>query len=406
MMALTFNGQLSHQEHNESQDEAVSNGYQSSSVEATPCEPKASSSRPEVFENDDIFHQNLNSSNDRKEDCKIERTPSFENWTRNELKNENERLGFEDASDVSSSVLLERAKEAWRETALEVLRLQERNHHQFSLQDQSCSDEDGSDEMGIDEGLNTDPKQIEGYMEAGRFDEPGGSSPRSSQMGTKANYQLTASNTYISGTGGGYRSDKSNLSRPASDVDVDENDSVLRGELEWIPPKNVMPDYSSYSKSALEVEYFSLHSLQEDQKACSEISSPPAALPKTKPAILARVIKLWETIYKLEPTLVEEGSSEVLSLRKQKKMIAPKKKKLTFEEIDELLGRVCVEDERLYLEILRYEPFKLSVFENKVAEACRIEHAKPISSLILSKWLDWQAISYYTLDPTVSRKRH
>ncbi|KAH9820482.1 hypothetical protein DFH28DRAFT_627061 [Melampsora americana] len=149
-----------------------------------------------------------------------------------------------------------------------------------------------------------------------------------------------------------------------------------------------MPDYSSYSKSALEVEYFSLYALQQDQKPRSEIPSPPPALPKTKPAILARVIILWRRIY--IPELTVEGSSQVSNLKKQKKSVVPKKKKLTSEEIDELLSRVCLEDESFYMRILRYEPFKLSVFESKVADAVRIENAKPISSLILSKWFGFE----------------
>lgn len=50
--------------------------------------------------------------------------PDFELWTKRDLRNENERLGFEDLSDASSSCLLRRAVEAWRETMQAITLLQ------------------------------------------------------------------------------------------------------------------------------------------------------------------------------------------------------------------------------------------------------------------------------------------
>ncbi|KAG0141131.1 hypothetical protein CROQUDRAFT_307697 [Cronartium quercuum f. sp. fusiforme G11] len=307
-----------------------------------------------------------------------EQMPRFEEWTRQELQNENEILGFEDGSDVSDEGLIRRATEAWKDAAREIA-LRNRVDVGFASDPRLSFGSEKGGQVGLSEicwsGVGDDSSLL-------LLD------PTRELAWTRKDPQAdvensTASSDKLNDTGQKRRGAEVSLQIASSS----EDETDLAAPQPARPP---MPDYSSFSKTELELEYHTLHSLKQPDP---ELASPPPTLPKTKLAIVGRVVKLWQSIY----------HPEALS---QKKSAVPKKKKLSEDEIDQLLERVCMEEPDFYMSLLRYEPFKLSVFEDKVAIALEIEHAKPIASLVLTKWLDWQALSYYTLDPTVSRKRH
>lgn len=117
-----------------------------------------------------------------------------------------------------------------------------------------------------------------------------------------------------------------------------------------------MPSFNSYSKAALEIEYFNLHALCQAQQPSSGFSPPPT-LPKTKTALLNRVMKLWQSLYDPEgkTSIKSTTLSQASAGKKPKKIAVPKKKKLSPEGIDDLLSHVCTQDPQFYMRLLRYE---------------------------------------------------
>ncbi|MBW0508955.1 hypothetical protein O181_048670 [Austropuccinia psidii MF-1] len=359
--------------------------------------------------------------------------PSYHRWSRSQLKNENERLGYQDGSDVSTGGLIQRAKNGWRyqieiqkqlkfkEKPIEISNNTsqqdeiEREERVLELSSSSGSQLDEINDLEADEDV--EERHEIWSLQPDWYD----------QDDQDINWAAEILNSPVGPP------------RASSDVDVfDTNQTQTQ------PHPNLRPNYETYPKSELVSEFNKLKEIFVSQNKELELLGSFQEIPKTKPAILRRVIQYWDLIYhdnqderiKLKHKITKQSNAEI---GKKLKII---KQKVTYEELDELMTHICMDEPEFYLRILRYEPIQFSVFQEKLklhlekqfekdlknmkeilinnsSQKTHVEelredgikrelelNRKMISNENLIKWLDFQSISFFVLDPHINRKRY
>ncbi|WAQ92628.1 hypothetical protein PtA15_17A110 [Puccinia triticina] len=324
--------------------------------------------------------------------------PSYERWTRAQLENESERLGYPDGPRLATAALVARAQAAWA-------------RQQPASPSRSDAEPDAGSSGSADD------------------DRPGSrADPQEETREDSLEWEL-------------------NLLNPA--------DHALFAASDADDGPAVRPCFESFSRAQLEREHAALaHRIRARPADAAEPARVPAAraaldsMPKTKPALARKVLRLWDALHPLPAD--PPAAVRIVSV------------KLDLAGLSRVMACLLAIDPALYLRILRFEPIQLAVLEDKVRavldqefEATFAHHlrqredagrAEGLSSAgssdddsgedaldeapakrpapkaprprrsppalskhvlhadTLARWLDLQAISYFLLDPAVPRK--
>ncbi|KAI8454147.1 hypothetical protein BY996DRAFT_4582239 [Phakopsora pachyrhizi] len=315
--------------------------------------------------------------------------PRFEDWTKDQLKNESERLGFEDGSEHSMSSLIERARFGWKDYEInESDCSSDQAKHQRGLQD-NYDMRFGNYEIdndGFEDVLVESSSKAEEEVES-KLDEEG---DEREIYFYQQNEEIPDWAIEIIASDPQPKNFLTNIFDSATEDDEEE------GKTDVQPP-----EFEKLSKAQLEKEYGRLYEQYTiNKQRCNEVEgssdndqeiTDPSNLPKTKAAILKRIIKIWFKLNhpELLPNLLtrvtknKKGMSneKTKESRKRKLKIKHERKKIEIEELDRFMNEIIQAEPEFYLRILKYES-------------------------VLVKWLDFQGISYFVLDPCVSRKRY
>ncbi|WAR63515.1 hypothetical protein PtB15_17B115 [Puccinia triticina] len=335
--------------------------------------------------------------------------PSYERWTRAQLENESERLGYPDGPRLATAALVARAQAAWA-------------RQQPASPSRSDAEPDAGSSGSADD------------------DRPGSrADPQEETREDSLEWEL-------------------NLLNPA--------DHALFAASDADDGPAVRPCFESFSRAQLEREHAALaHRIRARPADAAEPARVPAAraaldsMPKTKPALARKVLRLWDALHPLPAD--PPAAVRIVSV------------KLDLAGLSRVMACLLAIDPALYLRILRFEvrppppppdslPHALTIRRDKVRavldqefEARFAQHlrqredagrAEGLSSAgssdddsgedaldeapakrpapkaprprrsppalskhvlhadTLARWLDLQAISYFLLDPAVPRK--
>ncbi|CAH7683816.1 hypothetical protein PPACK8108_LOCUS17556 [Phakopsora pachyrhizi] len=246
--------------------------------------------------------------------------PRFEDWTKDQLKNESERLGFEDGSEHSMSSLIERARFGWKD---------------YEINESDCSSDQAKHQRGLQDNYD---------MRFGNYEiDNDGFEDVLVESSSKAEEEV-----------------ESKLDEEATEDDEEE------GKTDVQPP-----EFEKLSKAQLEKEYGRLYEQYTiNKQRCNEVEgssdndqeiTDPSNLPKTKAAILKRIIKIWFKLNhpELLPNLLtrvtknKKGMSneKTKESRKRKLKIKHERKKIEIEELDRFMNEIIqAEPELIELE--------------------------------------------------------
>ncbi|POW12162.1 hypothetical protein PSTT_04730 [Puccinia striiformis] len=379
----------------------------------------------------------------KNQEPELRNMPRYEQWTRSELENESERLGYEDGVKLSTSALVTRAQTAWTN---------EMGCRPYSLGNPASEIVPRFDNLQVASDSTPLPDDEDDDPNDGEEEEDGA---------------INQDDDY-------YQEDndlewENNLLNPQDHDLFLQSDSATSSQRD--PTR---PFFESFSKAKLELEYAKLARKIEDydgssQHALVEVRQDLDKVPKTKPALAKKVLRLWDALYSNpDPSSsLPLNSSHVKSAKSPVKIV---KQKVDLLELNRLMLIILNSREpELYLRILRFEPIQLSVLEEKVKSLLdqefedrfkaqlllhqsvqqrgeetqesgggssapsssdddddQIDTKKkkkkktkkkakvvPVSLTVtksvlqidtLARWLDYQAISYFLLDPSAPRK--
>lgn len=315
------------------------------------------------------------------------RMPNYEDWTKSDLKNESERLGYEDGSDLSTQDLISRAIMGWKAQV----------ESRPELHETVSSSRKSNQRSSV---LRSVPHLV---------------------AGTTDSDLLQHSNLIPDDHLGDEDADES--SHPIENLDFDFAQSAhdLGGDdddHEWFddllnpedhhyspidPPSSpgsglsrprqpkIRPIFESFGKLELELEYAQLKQQilsidpgglprEEERAQFEKIHKEIDHLPKTKPALVKKLIKLWDLLHPSQESNYDDQDGEDPGRHLKSSSSSSIKivvEKLSLEDLSRLMTRLfdSVEPE-FYLRILRYEPIKLSVIEEKVKRLLKQEFEK------------------------------
>ncbi|KAA1107509.1 hypothetical protein PGT21_016856 [Puccinia graminis f. sp. tritici] len=305
-------------------------------------------------EDDDFDRLNNSDLFDQEEEQGYIEMPRYEQWTRSELENESERLGYSDGPELSTSALVSRAQTAWTHQMAYPPHNMEPVAQKFNT--------GRSDLMGLRDGSNSigshpvdqedDDVDDEGGEQVGGLDEQADLDPYYQELEWE-----------------------NNLLNPQDHELFVESESVIS------PNPPVRPFFESFSKAKLELEYEKLVAQIQKALDLSTASSSPLQsltdlpadldkIPKTKPALVKKLLRLWDALY----SPAHPSPSDDLVLHSSGSVLQPFNSSVTIrkEKLD-LVGlnqRMILLfhslDPQLYCRILRFEPIQLSVLEDKI----------------------------------------
>lgn len=274
--------------------------------------------------------------------------PQYERWTRSELENESERLGYDDGFELPTHALVARAQTAWtnqmgcRPHGLGLLTGKTGSENDESSVDHH-QDDSGSASLdhqlgNEDEDYNVDPvDDVQEYPD--QFDP----------------YQYSQEDDDIAW--------ENNLLNPEDHNLFIQSDSASE-------PGPLRPFFESFTKPKLELEYAKLARQIESiepsaDDALAEVRLDLDKIPKTKTALTKKVLRLWDALHPDIQTVHSLHPSGTASQPKSSVKIL--KEKIDLAGLNRVMLLLLNSHEpELYLRILRFEPIQLSVFEDKV----------------------------------------
>nr|XP_019005401.1 uncharacterized protein I203_02254 [Kwoniella mangroviensis CBS 8507]OCF68862.1 hypothetical protein I203_02254 [Kwoniella mangroviensis CBS 8507] len=167
---------------------------------------------------------------------------------------------------------------------------------------------------------------------------------------------------------------------------------------------------SSTSRKSGEKDPTDVASRQKERERESSISSadvPLAQVKSKKGKSKSTAINVKDS---QEETLTtstrRQDKTKAKAKEKDQEREEPKGKgKVTYEDLSKMFYRLIMDDQELYLRILRYEPISFDELISK-SIASGIDKEKRGWKKDLKRYLDLQSISFFTEDPTGQRRRH
>ncbi|WWD07927.1 hypothetical protein V865_006035 [Kwoniella europaea PYCC6329] len=106
-----------------------------------------------------------------------------------------------------------------------------------------------------------------------------------------------------------------------------------------------------------------------------------------------------------KPTPTQRKAKAKAKAKEKEKEREEPKGKTTYEDLSKMFYKLIMDDQELYLRILRYEPISFDELISK-SIASGIDKEKRGWKKDLKRYLDLQSISFFTEDPTGQRRRH
>nr|XP_019047449.1 hypothetical protein I302_04062 [Kwoniella bestiolae CBS 10118]OCF26379.1 hypothetical protein I302_04062 [Kwoniella bestiolae CBS 10118] len=188
----------------------------------------------------------------------------------------------------------------------------------------------------------------------------------------------------------------------SDDDSEDEEEIVMESTSDLV--RRGMPDYSTWELNKLQklvtgYGYRTSNDHQSLEKIAMEcwkaINPAPAPAPRPGKSV-GTAITVGDS--------QESASTTAKSKGKAKEKEQPKGK-ATYEDLSKMFYKLIMDDDELYLRILRYEPISFDELVSK-SIAAGIDREKRGWKKDLKKYLDLQSISFFSEDPTGQRRRH
>ncbi|WVW78726.1 hypothetical protein I302_100686 [Kwoniella bestiolae CBS 10118] len=161
-------------------------------------------------------------------------------------------------------------------------------------------------------------------------------------------------------------------------------------------PVAPVPDAHGKSKKVNAKKVGSRTRTEERESSVSSADVPLAAVKARKGKSVGTAITVGDS--------QESASTTAKSKGKAKEKEQPKGK-ATYEDLSKMFYKLIMDDDELYLRILRYEPISFDELVSK-SIAAGIDREKRGWKKDLKKYLDLQSISFFSEDPTGQRRRH
>lgn len=274
--------------------------------------------------------------------------PQYERWTRSELENESERLGYDDGFELPTYALIARAQTAWTNQ----MGCRPHGLGIFTGKTPSANDESSVDHHQDDSGSASLNHQLRNEDEDYNVDPVDDEQEYPNQFDP---YQYSQEDDDIAW--------ENNLLNPEDHNLFIQSDSASE-------PGPLRPFFESFTKPKLELEYAKLARQIESieasaDDALAEVRLDLDKVPKTKTALTKKVLRLWDALHPDIPTVHSLNPSGTASQPKSSVKIL--KEKIDLAGLNRVMLLLLNSHEpELYLRILRFEPIQFSVLEDKV----------------------------------------
>ncbi|WWD00321.1 hypothetical protein V866_007232 [Kwoniella sp. B9012] len=172
-------------------------------------------------------------------------------------------------------------------------------------------------------------------------------------------------------------------------------------------PKSKTSSTSRKSTEKDQTEMADRRSERESESSISSADVPLAQVKSKKGKSKGTAINVKDSQEEplTTPTPTQRIAKAKAKAKEKEKEREEPRGKTTYEDLSKMFYKLIMDDQELYLRILRYEPISFDELISK-SIASGIDKEKRGWKKDLKRYLDLQSISFFTEDPTGQRRRH